>query len=337
MADLDSGHLFLTFLVPIKPGGPKNGVSYKQNVRIELAKLPPAHQSPATQKMEYAAPFSRNTRTHFARMFVLDDAVYNGRDGENVLVSILKGVDTIVPKHVDHLKSAYLVFTADIDAVTADGKPLPATLSPEEQREIRMAYAQTLWDTMGEEIKAIFDSCRDFGGVDNGAKFGAYLERCHVETTMPFHDYYLELPEFNNLPLTMLGAAVGVPAVVAVVALLLRIFGMGTLFGINTLLLTVLALVLTLVAFVLAVLFALANGAKPLPPAKYDDLPTVLKALYLQQAFADFVAENQGRDAAALHIAFGEFIGRHKPSDIFEPTQRPGVISSAAPQPQARV
>jgi len=337
MADLDSGHLFLTFLVPIKPGGPKNGVSYKQNVRIELAKLPPAHQSPATQKMKYAAPFARNMRTHFARMFVLDDVVYNGRDGENVLLSIIKGVDTIVPKHVDRLKSAYLVFTADIDAVTTDGKRLPAMLSVEEQREVRLAYAQTLWETMGEEIEAVFGNCRDFAGVDSGAKFGAYLERCHVETTMPFHDYYLELPEFNNLPLKPLGIAVGVPAVIAVVALLLRILGMATIFGISTLLITVLALVLTLAAFVLAVRHALANGAKPLPPAKHDDLPTVLKALYLQQAFADFVSENQGKDAAALHSAFGDFIGRHKPADIFEPTQRPGVISGAAPQPLERV
>ena len=337
MADLDTGHLFLTYLVPIKRGGPKNDVSYKQKVRIELARLPPAHQTPATQATRYAAPFARNRRNHFARMFVLDDVVYNGRDGEDVLVSSIKGVNTIIPEPVDRLGSAYLVFTADIDAVEEDGAPLPDTLSPEAQRKVRLAYAQTLWDTMGEEIQAIFSNCHGFGGVDGGTAFGAYLERCHVETTMPYHDYYLALPKFNDLPLTAMIAAVAAPAAVAVLALVLRIFGVGSILGVNTLLVTLLALILTLIVFVLAVRWALDNGAKPLPPATHDDLPTVLKALYLQQAFADFVADNQGRDAAALHAAFGEFVRQHDPANTVEPTQQPGVISGSAPQPQAGV
>jgi len=337
MADLDTGHLFLTFLVPIKRGGPKNDVSYRQKVRIELARLPPAHQTPATQKTKYAAPFARNRRNHFARMFVLDDVVYNGRNGQDVLVSSVKGVNTIIPEHVDNLSSAYLVFTADIDAVVSEGDPLPASLGPDEQRKVRLAYARTLWETMGEEIEAIFANCHGFDGVDSGAAFGAYLERCHVETTMPFHDYYLTLPKFNDLPLKPLIAAVAVPAAVAIIALVLRILGVGTVLGMNTLLLTLIALVLTIAVFVLSVRYALANGAKPLPPAKHDDLPTVLKALYLQQAFAGFVADHQGKDGAALHAAFGDFISRHDPGNTDGPTQQPGVISGTAPQPEIRV
>lgn len=337
MADLDSGHLFLTYLIPIKRGGAKNDVSYKQKVRIELAKLPPAHQTPATQKTRYAAPFARNTRNHFARMFVLDNVVYNGRNRQDALVATVRGVNTIFPEPVDGLNSAYLVFTADIDAVVNDGDPLPSDLSPDKQRMVRLSYAQKLWDTMGEEIAAIFANCHDFDGVDDGAGFGAYLERCHVETTMPFHDYYTELPKFNDLPLKPLIYAVAVPAVVAVVALLLRILGMVSLWGMNLLAVAIVAAVLTVIALVLAVRYANDNGAKPLPPAKHDDLPTVLKALYTQQKFADFVAENQGADPDALHAAFGAFIAEHAPADRKAPTQRPGVISAEAPQPQARV
>ena len=201
MADLDTGHLFLTYLIPIRRGGPHGDVSYKQKVRIELARLPPAHQTPATQKTKFAAPFARNSRNHFARMFVLDDVVYNGRSAQDALVATVKGVNTIVPGKVDRLRSAYLVFTADIDAIAKEGDPLPSNLGPEEQRKVRLAYAQTLWETMGEEIKAIFGNCHGFDGTDSGAAFGAYLERCHVETTMPYHDYYLSLPAFNTLPL----------------------------------------------------------------------------------------------------------------------------------------
>lgn len=336
MADLDSGHLFLTFLVPIRRGGPKNDVSYRQKLRMELARLPPAHQTPATQKTKYAAPFARNRRTHFARMFVLDDVIYNGRDGQDVLVSTLKGVNTIMPQPVDQLGSAYLVFTADIDAVLSDGAPLPETLTPEEQRKVRLAYAQTLWETMAEEIKAIFGNCHGFETVDSGAGFGAYLERCHVETTMPFHDYYLSLPTFNDLPLKPLIVAVAFPAGIGVLALVLRLLGVGSLLGLNTLLLALVALAVAVIVFVLAVRFAIANGAKPLPPADLDDLPSVLKALYLQQAFADFIADNQGSEPAALHSAFAAFIAQHDPGNTSAPTQMPGVISGTAPQPQVR-
>ncbi|ANT62386.1 hypothetical protein AYJ57_18415 [Salipiger sp. CCB-MM3] len=337
MPDLDSGHLFLTYLIPIKRGGPRNDVSFKQKVRIELARLPPAHQTPATQKTAYAAPFARNLRNHFARMFVLDNVVYNGRNRQNALVATVKKVNTITPEPVDGLRSAYLVFTADIDAIVKDGDPLPSELSADAQRRVRMAYAQTLWETMGEEIKAIFGNCHGFDGTDSGQAFGAYLERCHVETTMPYHDYYLNLPAFNDLPLKGLIVAVGVPAVIGVGALLLRLFGMSFLLGMNTLVLGLLGVALTCLAFVLAVRFAIANGAKPLPPAAHDDLPTVLKALYIQQRFTDFIAEHQGAAPATLHAAFGDFLAQHAPADITHPTQRPGVISDRAPQPRAGV
>lgn len=66
-----------------------------------------------------------------------------------------------------------------------------------------------------------------------------------------------------------------------------------------------------------------------MPPGDYADLPSVLKSLYLQQHFADFAVESQGKDPASLHADFGAFLARHKPDYKMAPSQRPGVISIA--------
>ena len=76
--------------------------------------------------------------------------------------------------------------------------------------------------------------------------------------------------------------------------------------------------------------YALSNGAKPLAPGEYDDLPSVLKALYLQQTFSNFVIGAQGKSAKQLHADFGAFVEQHKPTNKMVPSQRPGVISITA-------
>jgi hypothetical protein len=54
----------------------------------------------------------------------------------------------------------------------------------------------------------------------------------------------------------------------------------------------------------------------------------VLKALYLQQKFSDFVVDSQGTSPDALHKSFGAFVEKHRPSDRSGPTQKPGIIAS---------
>ena len=51
MPDLDCGHIFLTTLAPIRTDAADGaaGASHRQKVRIALAKLPTALQSPATR------------------------------------------------------------------------------------------------------------------------------------------------------------------------------------------------------------------------------------------------------------------------------------------------
>ena len=331
MPGFDSGHIFLTTLAPIRDSatGMCEHGSFTQSARIALARMPTALQSPATERMGVNSPFSRNRRTHLARMFVLNDVVYNGRAGKNALAAALTKDDPAIPQPVDRLKTSYLVFCADIDAVEQDGAPIPAKLTPEQQCRVRDAYARELWETMEPELRAVYVNCEGFGSVNTAQDFADYLDRCHVETTMPFHDYYLELPSFNLLPLQKLIWAVAVPAILAVIALFLRLFGVLHVFGINTLLLFILGVLATGVAAYFAIRHALENGNKPLPPGKYDDLPSVLKSLYLQQHFSDFVVEAQGASPQELHAQFGAFLAEHKPGNRVEPTQPPGVISTS--------
>lgn len=330
MPDLDSGHYFLTTLAPIRDSATdkhKHG-SYTQAARIALARMPSALQSPATEKIGVNSPFARNRRTHLARMFILNDVVYNGRIGKNALAASLTGDDPAVSKPVDRLNTSYLVFCADIDAVEEDGAPLPKTLTPAQRRRVRDSYARRLWETMEPELREIYINCEGFDGIETAQDFAEYLNRCHVETTMPFHDYYLELPPFNNLPLKWLLAAVALPLIFAAAALLLRLFGVLQMpvLGIDTFVAFILGLAVTGVAGFAAIRYSLKNGEKPLPPGKYDDLPSVLKALYLQQKFSDFAVEAQGVPPDDLHAAFGAFLEQHKPGDRMEPTQPPGVI-----------
>ena len=84
------------------------------------------------------------------------------------------------------------------------------------------------------------------------------------------------------------------------------------------------------IAAVLAVLlrFVVRRSTVPFPAAPDSDLPSILKALYLQQRFQDFAIAAQGQSDGALHAAFGRFLADHKPGDLLKPTQDPGVVRS---------
>src|SRR3569832_1563792 len=79
MPTFDGGHCFLTALIPIETtdvddrGGWKS--SHVQMVREALAVLPTAHQSAVTETLHCNSPFAKCTKTHFARLVVLDDVI----------------------------------------------------------------------------------------------------------------------------------------------------------------------------------------------------------------------------------------------------------------------
>lgn len=368
MPNFDAGSYFLTVLAPIRIGAiPADDKTRKSGwddkfqgalarmqakgdaaspiaeaapdswiwrLRTVLATLPTALQSPATVGLGVQSPFARNTRNHLCRLVVIEDVIYNGRDPSDPILGkfeplrkLFGGGDPLVPQPVDALARSYLLFAADIDAVVEDGETLPAQLDRRRQNEVRDSYLRTLWRSAELEMRSVFENCEGFDGVSDADGFVAYMKTCQVETTMPFHDYWTtteekeeEEPEPDQEQER--SSWVTYLPIIAAVAVIIAVFAwLGIVGG----LLVILALAAG------AYLWLMWKGQKPLPPPEHGDLPSVLKSLYLQQAFVDFVSANQGADPKRLHAAFGRFIAEHKPSDTTGPTQRPGYIDARRP------
>jgi hypothetical protein len=71
----------------------------------------------------------------------------------------------------------------------------------------------------------------------------------------------------------------------------------------------------------------LTLGFAPFPTAPRSDLPSVLKALYLQRRFIRFMVEQQGQSPEALKAGFSNFLAEHQPSNVTAPTQLPAHLS----------
>jgi hypothetical protein len=129
MPNFDGGHYFLTALIPIKSAeyleqdGRKNSPVHM--VRNALAVLP--RRAVAGHRTDrFNSPFARNTRTHFARLFVIDDVINNGRNPVNALKVAIGSVlgqasavrlNPTTQQPYDQLSQPYLVFVADFDCI----------------------------------------------------------------------------------------------------------------------------------------------------------------------------------------------------------------------------
>ena len=320
MPTFDGGHCFLTALLPIEIADVVDRSGWKsshvQMVREALAVLPTAHQSPVTEKLACNSPFAKCTKTHFARLVVLDDVIYNGRMPSSAL---LDQSDRTIPQPVDHLPSPYLIFVADFDA--------PAGT----EAELR-GWLENVWTKMSADLGPVFRHCFDFGRkVKSARDFADYILACQVETTMPFNDYWRGAPPLPTLPIPML-IAIGLGALAVVWAALYAVldavgwaepFGWSWGFVAQALLLAVLAAAPALYAVYSVIM---ARGLKPFPAAPNSDLPSVLKALYLQRQLIPFVARMQGESDQALFDEFGKLLDTVQVDNVTAPTQSPGVI-----------
>lgn len=336
MPNLDGGHYFLTVLAPVRTDRlddriPGRSRSHRSQLAQKLALLAAGRQTAASPADAWPSPFAANRLNHFVRMVIIDAPPFNGRNAGDTLLDQLQGRLPLDPQPVDRLTTPFLLFAADFDA-PGDG---PTALR---------AYADALWATMAADLRVIFGHCLGFDAVDDAAGFHAYLERCQIETTMPFNDYWAEGLKVSSTkpPVSALKAA-GIVAGGAVAVWLLALLadGLLTLYGAGggfaariaavvgwgALLIPV---VIVLVMLVLWLLYGwvLRRGALPFAAAPGSDLPTVLKALYLQQQFTRFAVDAQGLDAAALHARFGTFLAATQPADTAAPTQRPGVVAA---------
>ena len=89
MPTFDGGHYFLTALVPIRTDDVDDGLAVTSPVhalRKRLDMLPTAAATPIHRVGQ--CPFTRNTLNHFARLVIIDDVAYNGREPGNKLSSL---------------------------------------------------------------------------------------------------------------------------------------------------------------------------------------------------------------------------------------------------------
>jgi len=315
MPTFDGGHYFLTVLAPIKKESIAIGATFTSPVNVlreRLASLPVIGQRPSIGRQQ--SPFARNTRNHFVRLAIIDDVAYNGREETNVLLMLLENIDPTVAQPQDHLNCSFLLFLVEFDA--ANGTDTE-----------RDTYLTCLWDTMGGELRSIFTCCVGFDEtVSDATSFANFIARCQIETTMSFNDYYVEdphlpswswkqylVPSVISLAIVALGFAAGW-FVSASVGLTIFLVGAGSLGAVIW----------------HGYICVMAAGAKPYPAAPDTNLPSVLKALHLQRALAQFVIANQDFTGSAhaaeqLHAAFGKFLVANRPEDLETPTQLPGV------------
>ena len=316
MANIDGGHYFLTTLIPVKRAPVRRAdgsfTSPSHLLREALATLPTAQQSPACIAAGFTSPFSRCTRTHFVRAVMIDQPMYNGRDGGDALVQGLRNVNLLAHEPVDNLSCPYLMFTADFDARAgeADGG--------------LRSWAVGLWQKMESELRAVFAPCVGFDQVGDGEAFASWLQRCQLETTMSFNDYYVPMPDLHGYTLKQVGRWV----VFGTLGLSALAFWWTRVFAVSTWWMLAAVPLAALLALGAALWLLWRKGSQPFPAGANTDLPSILKSLHVQQRFALLAAQLQGADAATIHAQFGQFMQEVQPGDTAAPTQPPGVIRS---------
>ncbi len=314
MPTIDGGHIFLSLLAPVKLGEVRHPdgqiTTHSHMLREELSNLPTAQQSPVSIDTGLCSPFARCTRTHFLRLLVIDQPMFNGKDASNPLLDAVTGRSRLTHQPFDVLSRPWLVLSADIDRVAGEADDGIAS------------WAEGMWTRNEAEMRAIFGHCHGFETVRTSADFAAYVKRCQLDTTMSFNDYWPGRPPLKGETLKGLAIRLVVVAlgVAALMWFLIRPESLWWLpaFG-----------VVGLAAGIGLSLWLLWNkGKKPFPAAPDSDLKSVLKSLHVQQRFAIFAGKAQGLESAALHSAFGRFLADVRPEDLESPTQAPGVIRS---------
>jgi len=338
MPNLDGGHYFLTVLAPVRVDTMIDPIvgrsrSHAQQLVQKLALLPTGRQTEVSPADAPPSPFAANTLNHLARFVFIPGPHFNGRVSGDAIVAAALQTDPLKAQPVDQCPTPYLLFAAEFDGQDKDE---PTALAD---------YANELWRTMRGDLEDVFGHCVGFEGVDTPEKFLRYLRRCQVETTLPFNDYWahgLAAPKASPpiWPVALTGGAFLLGCAVWLLAAIVHGFDLrsgatGRVAGWvasavaqGVVIVPVLA-VLTTLALIYAIAWVYRRARTPFPTAPGSDLPTILKALFLQQHFTDLAIETQGLDDAALHARFGQFLDLVKP-DRPTPAQVAGECHSIA-------
>jgi len=144
-----SGNAYgLTTLIPIRAGTPAKcpegmeGQTYAACLRYQLQDM---------SWVSLNSPMAKVPNTYLCRFYILEDVYYEGK-----------------PAALEHLKSNYLVFTANLHG------------------ELR-PWLEGLWRAIQPEISALLQNCYGFETVHDSESFVAYIEECQLETTFYFN------------------------------------------------------------------------------------------------------------------------------------------------------
>ena len=146
MANISGKAYGLTMLCPIRsgvavpPAAGLEGQTCAAHIRYALQQLPVGLDSPMTKV----------PNTYLCRLFVLDDVHFEGH-----------------PATLEHLASAYLVFTANLHGDLD-------------------TWLAGLWGNIQNEIRSVLRHCVGFERVSDARSFIDYVKKCQIETTFFF-------------------------------------------------------------------------------------------------------------------------------------------------------
>jgi hypothetical protein len=148
MANKSGNAYGLTTLIPIRAGVPEHcpegmdGQTHSACLR---------HLLQDVVRVSVDSPMALVPNTYLSRFYILEDVYYQGS-----------------PTVLEHLKSHYLVFTANFHG----------DLEP---------WLDGMWKAIESDIRAILQFCYGFEKVHDSASFIDYIKKCQVETTFYFN------------------------------------------------------------------------------------------------------------------------------------------------------
>ncbi len=145
MANTSGNAYGLTALIPIKNDTVVIDEDSQQSCASKVREL--LQQWPVNEK----SPMAAVPNTYICRFYVLNDVFYEGSPAEE-----------------DHLKSKYLVFSANFHGELD-------------------AYLQGMWEAAGKELTKILEHCVAFDKVTSQYSFVKYIKRCQVYNDLFFN------------------------------------------------------------------------------------------------------------------------------------------------------
>ena len=137
----------LTLLCPIRHGVPKE---FPDGMEGQTCAACVRYLLQDVMRVSVDSPMARVPNTYLSRFYILEDVPYQGK-----------------PAVLEHLKSNYLVFSAEFHGD-------------------RDTWLTGMWNAIQPEIRGLLQYCFGFETVHDAASFIAWIKKCQVETTFFF-------------------------------------------------------------------------------------------------------------------------------------------------------